>query len=366
MITSSPVLKAYCMIKNSDQINIHPDASVLFALKQMDQFERKLLLVTEKNKFMGLLSIGDIQRAIINNIDLNVSVGSILRSDEYVVARPGDTTEEIKALMFQHRTEFMPVVDSAGDLKEVLFWEDMFAVKKQEVVAQFNLPVVIMAGGKGTRLKPLTNVLPKPLIPISNKTMLEEIFDRFNQHGTTRFFISVNYKSDLIRYYVKNLELDSEISFFEETKPLGTAGSLSLLKGQLKETFFVSNCDILIEQDYSEILSFHRENNNEITIVATLKHFPIAYGTIETGENGLLTRLVEKPELTFKINSGMYILEPHLIGDIPENEFYNLTDLILKLQQEERKVGVFPISQNSWIDIGDWSQYSRYLENFKT
>ncbi|MCK5691817.1 MAG: nucleotidyltransferase family protein [Bacteroidales bacterium] len=354
------------MIKNSHQINIRPDASVLFALKQMDQFERKLLLVSENNKFIGLLSIGDIQRAIINNIDLNVPVGSILRSDEYVVSRPGDSTKEIKAMMLQHRTEFMPVVDTAGELKDVLFWEDMFAVKKQEVAAQFNLPVVIMAGGKGTRLKPLTNVLPKPLIPISDKTMLEEIFDRFNQHGSSRFFISVNYKSDLIRYYVKSLNLDDEISFFEEKKPLGTAGSLSLLKGQLQETFFVSNCDILIEQDYSEILSFHRENENEITIVAALRHFPIAYGTIETEENGLLTKLLEKPELTFKINSGMYILEPHLIEDIPVDEFYNITDLIIKLQQQGRKVGVFPISQNSWIDIGDWSQYSRYLENFKT
>lgn len=353
------------MIKNSHQINISPDASVLFALKQMDQFERKLLLVADHNKFIGLLSIGDIQRAIINNIDLNVPVGSILRKDEYVVARPADSQQEIKALMLEHRTEFMPVVDASGDLKDVLFWEDMFPVRKREVTEQFNLPVVIMAGGKGTRLKPLTNVLPKPLIPISDKTMLEEIFERFNKHGSSRFFISVNYKSDLIRYYVKSLQLEDEVSFFEEEKPLGTAGSLSLLKGELNETFFVSNCDILIDQDYSEILSFHRENKHEITIVAALKHFPIAYGTIETEENGLLTQLVEKPELTFKINSGMYILEPHLLEDIPENEFYNITDLILKLQQAGRKVGVFPISQNSWIDIGDWDQYSRFLENFK-
>jgi len=352
------------MIKKSQEISIHPDATVLFALKQMDQFERKLLLVTDNNRFMGLLSIGDIQRAIIRNIELDVPVGSILRTDEYVVARPGDSTQKIKEMMLQHRTEFMPVVSKDGELQDVLFWEDMFALKKQEVAAKFNLPVVIMAGGKGTRLKPLTNVLPKPLIPISDKTMLEEIFDRFNRHGSRRFHISVNHKADLIRYYLESLGLDNEISFFEEHKPLGTAGSLSLLKGQLKETFFVSNCDILIEQDYSEILGFHRENKNEITIVAALKHFPIAYGTIETGENGLLTQLVEKPELTFKINSGMYILEPQLIEEIPEDEFYNITDLIIKLQQQGRKVGVFPISQNSWIDIGDWSQYSRYLENF--
>jgi dTDP-glucose pyrophosphorylase len=354
------------MIKNAQQIFISPDATVLFALKQMDRFERKLLLVTENNRFIGLLSIGDIQRAIIANTELTVPVRSILRTDEYVVARPADSTGEIKAMMLHHRTEFMPVVDAGGELQDVLFWEDMFLARKQEVAARFDLPVVIMAGGFGTRLKPLTNVLPKPLIPISDRTMLEEIFDRFNKHGSRRFYISVNYKSDLIRYYVESLGLEDEIRFFEETKPLGTAGSLSLLKGELKETFFVSNCDILIDQDYSEILNFHRENGNEITIVAALKHFPIAYGTIETGENGLLTQLVEKPELTFKINSGMYILEPGMIEEIPKDKFYNITDLILKLQQEGRKVGVFPISQNSWIDIGDWNQYSRFLENFKS
>jgi dTDP-glucose pyrophosphorylase len=353
------------MINKSNQINIKPDASVLFALKQMDEFERKLLLVIENNRYIGLLSIGDIQRAIINNIDLNVSVGSILRKEEYVVARPNDSHEEIKAMMLHHRTEFMPVVDDQGTLLEVFFWEDLFGVKDKKVLAQFNLPVVIMAGGIGSRLKPLTNVLPKPMVPISEKTMLEEIFDRFNKHGSFRFFISLNYKADLIKYYVNNLQLKDEIVFFEEEKPLGTAGSLSLLKGELKETFFVSNCDILIDQDYSEILRFHRENENEITIVAALKHFPIAYGTIETGDNGILTKLVEKPELTFKINSGMYILEPTIIEEIPQNKFYNITDLIESLQKEGRKVGVFPVSQKSWTDVGDWSHYSKILDNYK-
>jgi dTDP-glucose pyrophosphorylase len=331
----------------------------------MDEIERKLLLVIEDDKYIGLLSIGDIQRAIINNINLDEPIGSILRKGDIIVGKSEDSIEDIKAMMLQYRTEFMPVVDDQGTLLEVFFWEDLFGVKEKDVQEQFNLPVVIMAGGIGSRLKPLTNVLPKPMVPISEKTMLEEIFDRFNKHGSSRFFISLNYKADLIKYYVNNLQLKDEIVFFEEEKPLGTAGSLSLLKGELKETFFVSNCDILIDQDYSEILRFHRENENEITIVAALKHFPIAYGTIETGDNGLLTKLVEKPELTFKINSGMYILEPGLIEEIPQNKFYNITDLIESLQKKGRKVGVFPVSQKSWIDVGDWSHYSKILDNYK-
>jgi NDP-sugar pyrophosphorylase family protein len=143
--------------------------------------------------------------------------------------------------------------------------------------------------------------------------MLEEIFDRFSAHGCKNFYISVNYKAELIKFYIANQNLPYSIEYFEEDKPMGTAGSLSLLQDKIKETFFVTNCDIIIEQDYSEILEYHYENKNEITIVAALKHFPIAYGTIETVENGNLFSLTEKPELTFKINSGMYILEPHLI-----------------------------------------------------
>ena len=226
---------------------------------------------------------------------------------------------------------------------------------------QFNVPVVIMAGGLGTRLKPLTNVLPKPLIPIGEKTIIEEIFDRFGKHGCENFYISVNYKSDLIEYYLNNQHLPYALHFFKESQPMGTAGSLSLLKGKLNQTFFVSNCDILIEQDYSEILAYHRSNKNEITVVAALKHFPIAYGTIETGKNGKLIKLVEKPELTFKINSGMYILEPHLLEEIPGNELFHITQLIDKVLERKGNVGVFPVSDKSWKDIGSWEELKQHL-----
>ena len=141
---------------------------------------------------------------------------------------------------------------------------------------------------------------------------------------------------------------------------MGTAGSMSLLKGKISETFFVTNCDILIEQDYSEILEYHKVNKNEITIVAALKHFPISYGTIETGENGKLKKLIEKPELTFKINSGMYILEPHLIDEIPVNEFFHITTLIEKVSNRGGNVGVFPVSEKSWKDVGNWSEIAAY------
>lgn len=345
------------MFKKYQNIAIPADSSILYALKYMDKLGRKLLMVTENNKYSGLLSIGDIQRAIIKNSNLLRPVHEILRHD-YTIARPEDSIEDVKELLLYHRAEFMPVVDENDQLIDVFFWEDFFSSeKKQEIRVKFDIPVVIMAGGFGARLKPLTNVLPKPLIPIREKTMLEEIFDNFAQYGSNRFFISLNYKADLIKYYIDNLKLDFDIQYFEEKMPSGTAGSLSLLKNKISETFFVTNCDILIEEDYSEILDFHRTNKNEITVVAALKTFPIAYGTIETEENGILTKLKEKPELTFQINTGMYILEPQLLDEIPDDELYNITDLIENLKQNNRKVGVFPVWESKWSDIGDWAEY---------
>jgi len=344
---------------------ISPTISILKALKLMDQVGHKLLLVLDGKKYKGLLSIGDIQRAIINNIDLDKPINSIMRND-YIVAKPTDTIEEIKRMMMYIRSEFMPVIDENQLLNRVYFWQELFGEKKPEPAVKFDLPVVIMAGGIGSRLRPLTNVLPKPLIPIGNKTMLEEIFERFADHGCNNFYVSINYKSDLIKYYINNLKLPYKISFFEENKPMGTAGSISLFKGLVNQTFFVTNCDILIDQDYSEILDYHNKQKNEVTIVAALKHFPIAYGTIETGNNGNLTGLTEKPEVTFKINTGMYILEPHLIDEIPGGTVTDITDLIWHLKQKNFKVGVFPVSQNSWIDIGDWKEYLSIIEKGNT
>lgn len=335
--------------------------TLLSALKKMDDLDKKLLIVfDEEENFQGLLSVGDIQRAIINNRLVDTEVKEVLR-DNIRVAKPEDSFEEIKELMMEFRMELCPVLDAKNCIVDLYFWEDIFGEDNIKPREYFNLPVVIMAGGFGTRLRPLTHVIPKPLIPIDNKTMLEHIFDRFNVYGCDRFYLSVNYKSSLIEFYLKEQKLPYSISYFEEDKPLGTAGSLSLLKEELNETFFVSNCDILIEQDYSEILNYHRENENELTVVAVLKNYAIPYGTIDTGKKGQLLSIDEKPDLTFKINSGMYILEPHLLNDIPENEFFHITDLIAKIKQRNGNVGVFPVSEKSWKDVGEWDEYIKNI-----
>ncbi len=335
---------------------IEHNQTLLNALKKMDMLGKKLLIVLHNDKFVGLVSIGDIQRAIIQNKPLDTKVSEILRSN-IRIATPHDDFDSIRKMMLEFRMELCPVVDSNREIVNVYYWEEIFQERKTTPQNTFNLPVVIMAGGFGTRLKPITNVLPKPLIPLGEKTMLEEIFCRFSEYGCNRFLLSLNYKADLIKYYLKSLDLPYTIEFFEETKPLGTAGSLNLLRDSISETFFVTNCDILIEEDYAEILKYHRQQQNEITLVAALKHFSLPYGTLQTGENGRLLSLQEKPEFTFKINSGMYILEPQLLREIPANELFHITQLIENVLQRNGNVGVFPVSEKSWKDVGDWDVY---------
>ncbi len=335
--------------------------SILEALKLMDSSKAKLLFVFNNNKFEGLLTIGDIQRAILQDVNLADSVSSILDKNK-IYASVDEGVEDIKKKMSRLRAECMPVVDGDGNLVKVYSWKDLFGNKAQTEYPSLNIPVVIMAGGMGSRLAPLTNIYPKPLIPIGEKTIVESIMDKFVKYECHDFYMSVNYKADTIKNYFDFINNPNyNVSYFQEDKPMGTAGSLRLLKDKINSTFFVSNCDILIEEDYANILEYHRSNKNELTVVAAVKTISIPYGTIITGENGLLESIEEKPTLSFKINTGLYILEPSLLKDIPD-EFFHITHLMEKLKAQGRRVGVYPISQNDWKDMGDWKEYLKLID----
>jgi dTDP-glucose pyrophosphorylase len=343
-------------LKKIKQITIHPSATIIEALKQMDAIEKKLLLVLSDNQFVSLLSIGDIQRAIIAGKDLTTPVAAILRKD-ILVAHINQTIEEVHQLIQLHRMEFMPVLSGNNQIHEIIFWEDVFQEAPQpEIKNDFTCPMVIMAGGQGSRLKPITNIIPKPLIPLGEKPIMEWIIESFYKLGSRKFYASVNYKKEMIKQYFDDLNFD--IDYFVEEKPLGTAGSLHLLLGKLNETFFVSNCDILIKDDYQAMLDFHKQNKNDLTAVAVVKNYEIPYGTLETTTDGILTDMREKPSFHFLVNAGMYILEPHVLNDIPHNEFFHITELMLKLKNENKRVGVYPVSEGSWFDIGEWDKYN--------
>ena len=276
------------MIEKNKSRVISPSATLLDAMKQMDDVKVKTLMVFDKEHFEGILTLGDIQRAIIKNIALSTPISVILNKNK-VYGYVCEGEDVIKEKMRRMRAEVMPILDGEGELVDVWFWRDLF--KTSEIVSKrekIDLPVVIMAGGKGTRLKPITNVIPKPLVPIGDKTILEEIMNQFEAIGCQKFYMSVNYKSNMMRYYLDQLPHHYDVSFFEEDKPLGTIGSVSLLKGKIDTPFFVSNCDIVIDQDMRDVYDYHCENHNDLTIVTAVKSFRIPYGVIETGLGGRL------------------------------------------------------------------------------
>ena len=336
--------------------------TIIQTMKMMDDCRVKSLLTFNQNSFIGLITNGDLQRAIIAGMPFDTEIGSLVAISEKRYAHISDDEESIKAWMLEVRAEMMPVLDTDGKLIKVVFWDDLFGSVREDNRNKIDIPVVIMAGGKGTRLKPLTNVLPKPLIPIGEKTILEEILDRFEAVGCRKFFMSVNYKSEMMRFYVAQLEHHYGIEFFEESKPLGTIGSVALLKGKIDTPFFVSNCDIIIDQDFRDVYDYHIANRNDLTIVSAIKSFKIPYGVVETGKDGLMTGLQEKPEVTYMINTGLYILNSECIDEIPRNEFYHITQLMERIQKRGGRVGCFPVSEQAWTDMGEWPEYLRTVK----
>ena len=351
------------MTSNNKKIanrSISSNENLLNALRQMDTQKVKMLFVFEGERFVSILTIGDIQRAIVKNIALDTPVAKVVERDKKF-AYVGEPMDVIREKMLKLRAESMPVLDEQGELTDVIFWRDLFEKEETDLRQKIDLPVVIMAGGKGKRLQPITNVIPKPLVPIGEKTILEVIMDQFESIGCHKFYMSVNYKSDMMRFYLEQLEHQYDIDFFEEDKPLGTIGSVSLLKGKIKTPFFVSNCDIVIDQDMRDVYNYHIENHIDLTIVTAVKSIKIPYGVIETGEDGLMTALKEKPDLTYMINTGVYILNPELIDEIPEGQFFHITHLMEKVKARGGRVGCFPVSEKAWHDMGEWPEYLKMI-----
>jgi dTDP-glucose pyrophosphorylase len=343
---------------------LEENSSIIDALTKMDEIDSKLLIITTNGKYKTLLSIGDIQRVIIKGFDIKTKINVAYR-ENVKVCYSNESNDEIKQKMLSLRCEFMPILDDANELFDVVFWNELFENNERNN-SYLDLPVIIMAGGEGSRLKPITNIIPKPLVPIGEKAIIEIIVDRFNKLGCKEFYCSVNYKYKMIEnYFDEIIDKDYKIEFFKEDFPMGTAGSLSLVKDKIKTTFFVNNCDIIIDQDYSEIYEFHKKHNYQLTIVAAIKNYKIPYGTLEVSENGKLESIQEKPDYNYFVNTGMYILEPNLLDLIPNDRMFHITELFEEIKKRNGNIGVFPVSEGSWFDIGNWEEYNKTQEIFK-
>ena len=339
---------------------ILPDITIKQAFRAISKTGEKCLIIVDKNKrLLGTLSDGDLRKAILRGSRVSDPIEGIYREKPTVFLAGEYSKNEVKETFLKNKFDLIPIVNHENIVVDVLLWRETFSNDEQKTHKKLNVPVVIMAGGKGTRLEPFTKVLPKPLIPINDKPVIEHILGCFTDVGVNTFILTINYKASIMKAFFEELKPDFSIDFVEEQKPLGTAGSLRFLKNRFDTPFFVTNCDIIINLDYSSLFDFHVKNGYEITLVASAKEYTIPYGTCDLNGEGHLSHINEKPKLDFLINAGLYVLNPAVLNLIPENTFYHITHLIKDAKSQGLRVGVFPVDDDDWIDVGQWAEYNK-------
>lgn len=340
-------------------IMVKPSDTLAASLPKMDKAGFQVLLVTDDNScLLGVITDGDIRRALLQGLGMKTAVAQIMYPNPKTLPL-GITVKETSELMQRRNIRQIPLINKEGKVQDLIVWSDCFRIHQ----AKRKEKVVIMAGGKGTRLDPFTRILPKPMIPIGDKPILEIIMDKFNEQGFSQFVLSLGYKAEIIKmYFSEGNSRPYHVDFIMEDKPLGTAGSLGLLKGQIEDTFIVANCDVILESDFSRLLKHHREESNAITIIGSVKDYIIPYGVLKTDGQDLLD-LEEKPSFHFLVNTGIYCLEPKVLDYIGDGEAITMPDLLLRAKEQGDKVGVFPY-HGQWFDVGQWEDYRntiRYL-----
>jgi len=345
---------------------INPSISLKEAMKVMSKTgEKCLVVVDENNVLLGTLSDGDIRNKILKGFSMSKSIQDIYNKKPKFLSGDEFEIDKAKEIFIENKYNILPIINNENKIIKIVLWKDIFKDKKKQSSLPKKIPVIIMAGGRGKRMEPFTKVLPKPLIPISDKPVIEHIIENFINYGVNNFFISLNYKSRILRAYFDELQPNYSVSFLEEKSPLGTAGCLKLLNKKINETFILTNCDIILKTDYSAIYEFHKQNNNDITLVASSKEYIIPYGTCKIDKDGNLDEIKEKPQLNFLTNTGFYVINPKIVNYIPKDQNYNITDLIKDVKKDGKKVGVFPIDDSSWVDVGQWADYKKAVESLK-
>jgi len=345
-------------------ITIHPDTTISAAMKALNKTAEKcLMVVDENNKLLGSLTDGDLRRSILSGIKFSEDISSSFNTKPTILFKNKFSPEEAKQFLRDKKLDLIPVVNEDNIVVDYITWFTLGEeVQTQE--SSLNVPVVIVAGGKGTRLEPFTKVLPKSLIPVQEKPIIQHIIERFTNVGCNEFHLTVNYKARILKAYFEELQPGYKIHFVEEQEPMGTAGSLRFLDGRFSQPFFITNCDIIIKANYASLYEFHKKGGYDITLVASAKEFIIPYGTCELNVDGDLSHINEKPHYDYLINTGLYVLNPEVLKVIPEKVYYHFTDLIEDSINQGKKVGVFPIDNDAWIDVGQWTEYKQAVESF--
>jgi len=336
------------------------ELTIMEAVKMMNAHSMQILLVVDENRrLQGVVTDGDIRRALEQDIDFSDPISGIMSTSPITIQSPPDK-KKVLELMKTRDVRHIPVVDEDGRAVSLLLWKDFFKNGDVAVEKKPNT-VVIMAGGKGTRLDIFTKILPKPLIPIGEKPIIGHIMDNFSNYGFRRFLISLNYKAEMIKMYFSDNHIDYEIGYIQEPDYMGTAGALALGKDQLTDTCLVSNCDVIIDTNLDCLFGYHKDQGNHATILSTVQNFKIPFGVLKT-DNANLVEIIEKPEYNFVINSGIYVLEPEVLDLIPATGVTDMPNLLLDAKNKGLKVQIYPMTC-SWFDVGEWGEYKRAVDH---
>ncbi|WP_295916168.1 nucleotidyltransferase family protein [uncultured Anaerovibrio sp.] len=315
-----------------------------------------IFIVDESARLAGCITDGDVRRWILKGGDLSASAENVMHKNPIYLVE--NEKNNAKALMVEKTITAVPIVDSNDLIVDIVLSREVSIIQKEKKKLK-GIPVVIMAGGKGTRLYPFTKILPKPLIPIGDTPIVERIIDCYVEYGIDEYYMTVNYKKGMLRSYFNDLSPKYNIKFVEEDKPLGTGGSIKLIDDKFDRPLFVTNCDALIRADYADIYDHHIKCGNDITMVSALKNITVPYGVVNSGENGELISMEEKPTLSYFINTGMYIINPETIELIPDDTMFHMTHLVERVMQNGGKVGTYPISEDSFLDMGEFEEMKR-------
>ncbi len=333
-----------------EDIIISENASVLDAMRLLDKTGLSVLFIAPDLKLKSVITDGDIRRFILQGGNMKDDVGKIANKNPKFLTL--EMRSMAKSFLLEHTISAVPILDKQQKIADVVFANSLDIDAKKKA----NLPCVIMAGGLGTRLYPYTKILPKPLIPVGELPIVEHIMNRFIDVGCNDFHMIVNYKKNMIKSYFNDIEKNYSLGYIDEDVPLGTGGGLSLLKGKINKTFFLTNCDILIDADFCDVYKHHKQNNNLITMVCAVKNFTIPYGVIELDDKGCINKVTEKPEMNFLTNTGVYVVEPKVVEDMEDGKHIGFPDIIDAYRKSGKRVGVYPVSEQSWMDMGQMEE----------
>ena len=336
---------------NIEKIKLSPNATIKQALKTISKGAIKIAIVVDKkNKLLGTLTDGDIRRGFLKGLNINSSIKSIIFKKPTVV-RNNYSKEKLLKIALSKKIYQIPIVEKSGKFKGIHILDELIEPKNK------SNKVVIMAGGRGMRLRPLTKNIPKPMLKVGNKPILQIIIEKFKKSGYKNFVICVNYKSKIIKdFFSDGTKFGVKIEYVDEKRRMGTAGALSLFKLKPKKPFFVINGDLLTNLDFEKLIDFHYEHNSKATMCVSEYNIESPYGEVKLDVENIIN-IAEKPIHKFFVNAGVYVLDPSCIDLVPK-KFYDMTSLFKKIIIDKNKVISFPIGEY-WLDIGRFNDYKK-------